>query len=1010
MNRRRVLLLGLVAVIAAVLFVVWRGRGGGGKARGAAGGAQVAGGSSGARGTAHAGGPHALPDPRKQQRASIAGTISVENGGALAGATVCTSWYADGAVSDDNREPICVTSDAAGRYLLADQVPGWHRVSAFAPRHGPAGYRDAARRRNGLELRAGEQRTGIDIVLKGGAVEVSGVVEDVSGGPIADALVQARDQGNWWTGSGGRALTRSDAQGKFSLWLPPGEVYVWALAEGYAENGAEAIAPSAKVEVLLTPESTLSGIVVEHGAGTPVEGAIVSIGGWRGGVDDGGGFGGGGASTARTDEQGRFRIARLRPGRYKPNASASGRYGEAAQSVLLGLGQSADGVRIEVHTAATVRGQVVIDEGNGKTRPCADGWVGLEEEAAGRWTGDSTEDDGTVEIHAVLPGRYDVNVRCENLLSRDKYDPIEVKTADVEGLVWTVGPGATIRGVVKNSEGTPVASAHVQASSTGGPARSQRSWGGDDTDKDGSFILKGLVGGDYTLEVTASGERDAEPKTKVTVPAGGETTVEITLPGSGTIAGSVVDSEGKPVPNARVRVANNGWRWNDDGRTADDGTFTIEGVEPGDRRVVATRGWWDEMRKPGSKDDDVQGERVQVVAGKTASVRLVVESRSGVIHGTVRDERGEPVVDAWVISSRESEAAGALAGGAARETRWQWRSDERPVITSTDGSFTLRELAPGTYAVRAFRRGGGEAVVEHVKLGSTVTVVIKSTGSIAGRIVVPDGVPPDEFHISIADEAAGFNRREKFFRTGGVFAMNDLPAGNFLVTADSTAGRVMTRITLTAGEHKAGVELTLERKVTVRGRMVELGTTNPVPGLRASVMPIKGGRSMGWGSGADKEYISGEDGRFEVKNAATGRVWITAWPEDWENSTWSWSRAFKVIDGTKDVVDVGDIEVVKKRKERDEDPSGDLGFTTKEQSPETEPEDLKMEVAHIRPGGPAARSGLEVGDVIVSVDGTDVQGVNASRGWVLMDVPEGAKLTLGVARGASVQITAGPPL
>ena len=289
------------------------------------------------------------------------------------------------------------------------------------------------------------------------------------------------------------------------------------------------------------------------------------------------------------------------------------------------------------------------------------------------------------------------------------------------------------------------------------------------------------------------------------------------------------------------------------------------------------------MRRPGSNDDDVQGERVSVAAGKTANVRLVVESRSGVINGKVTDEQGEPVVDAWVITSRESEAAGAVAGGAGRQTRWQWGSDDRPVITATDGSFTVRELAPGTYAVRAFRRGGGEAVSEHVKVGATVALVIKSTGTISGVVKVAGGVLPDEVFISLGDEQTGFSRREKFFRTGGTFAMRDLPAGSFLLTADASAGRVMTTVVLAAGQRKTDVVLTLERKVTVRGRMVELGTGTPVPGLYANVQPVKGGRGMGWGGGgADKEYISGEDGRFEVKNAATGRVWVSGWPTDWE--------------------------------------------------------------------------------------------------------------------------------
>jgi len=193
--------------------------------------------------------------------------------------------------------------------------------------------------------------------------------------------------------------------------------------------------------------------------------------------------------------------------------------------------------------------------------------------------------------------------------------------------------------------------------------------------------------------------------------------------------------------------------------------------------------------------------------------------------------------------------------------------------------------------------------------------------------------------------------------------------------------------------------------------MVELGTQTPVPGLFANVAPVKGGRGMvfGGGGGGDKEDISGEDGRFEVKHAATGRVWVSAWPLDWENAPWTFSRTFKVIDGAQAVVDVGDVEVLRKRKKPTE-PEGDLGFTLVEQPPDTDPETSVMKVALIRAGGPAARSGLQVGDVIVAVDGVDVRGALSGRGWVLLEVLEGTRVSLAVERGATIQITAGPPL
>ena len=1002
--KKRWIVLVVIAAVAALLYVRFgRDRASSRRPSTATASAATGGAAAGARG--RDAGPRAFDDPRTKPRASIAGTVRVKGGGPLAGAMVCTTWSGTGLDSAATREPACTTTDATGAYRLAELIPAWHSLSASAPRHIPGRWRDPVTEDSSIELDAGEQRTGVDFALAPGGVEVSGVVEDVSGGPVDGALVQVG--GDWWSDAG-TAFTRADAQGKFTLWTAPGEIELEASAEGYADGRATSVAPTRQALVLLTPESVLAGIVIEAGTKTPVAGAIVSVGGdWR---SDGDAPGSG--SSARTDAAGRFRLTRLRPGRYKPTARAKGAYGEPTESVLLGLGQAVDDVVIEVHAAATVRGRIVIAGAAGaKPVPCARGWVSLRDAAAGRDAVDRPDDDGQIELAAVLPGHYEVDVRCDDQLARDRYPAVDVTSADVDGLVWEVGPGGTLRGVVRTSDGKPVAGANVSAQTTGGGARSQRGWSSDRTDDQGKFEMRGLVIGDYAVSVYAEQERTPDPRPKATIKEGAPTELEIVLEAGGSIAGSVVDGDGQPVAGVDVRVANDGWN-NDSARSGDDGTFLLEKVRPGERRVVASRGWWSALKRPGSSDDDVQGEKVMVAAGKTATVRLVVESRAGVIHGKVSDSAGQPVVDAWVIATRESERAGAAAGEAARESRWSWGRDDRPVITGTDGAFTVRDLSPGTYTVRAYRRGGGEAVAEHVALGTTASLVIRDTASISGTVATAGGAPPDEVSIGITDEKTGFSRRERFFRTGGVFALRDLPAGTFVVSADAASARAMTTLTLAHGEQKQGVRLVLEGKVRLRGRLVELGKGTPVPGLKVSANPVKGSDGpafiLGQGGG-DKEDVSGEDGRFVVAQAPTGKIYVNAFPLDFRESPFGFGAKILVVPGGVTEHDVGDIEVARRRV-KPGDAEGDLGFTLAEGDPDQEPEEYEMKVAHVRPGGPAAAAGMVAGDVIVAVDGHDSRGTAATVVWPLMDVPPGAKITFGLARGDTVTITAGPPL
>ena len=61
----------------------------------------------------------------------------------------------------------------------------------------------------------------------------------------------------------------------------------------------------------------------------------------------------------RTDEEGRFRLEGLAPGRYRVEATAEGREGYSRSSVTLGLGETSAEVVIELDPAYVVRGQIV---------------------------------------------------------------------------------------------------------------------------------------------------------------------------------------------------------------------------------------------------------------------------------------------------------------------------------------------------------------------------------------------------------------------------------------------------------------------------------------------------------------------------------------------------------------------------------------------------------------------------------------------------------------------------
>jgi len=65
-------------------------------------------------------------------------------------------------------------------------------VSAAARPFRPGVYHPGGdRKRSKLALAAGQQAAGIDIQLRAGGVEITGVVSDLTGGPIEKARVKA---------------------------------------------------------------------------------------------------------------------------------------------------------------------------------------------------------------------------------------------------------------------------------------------------------------------------------------------------------------------------------------------------------------------------------------------------------------------------------------------------------------------------------------------------------------------------------------------------------------------------------------------------------------------------------------------------------------------------------------------------------------------------------------------------------------------------------------------------
>jgi hypothetical protein len=942
-------------------------------------------------------------DVEGDAKATLSGTVRTRGAGPIAGAQVC-AWQ------DHTRlrglpggEPRCTITDAAGAYRIEGLWPVETNATASAPEHQPSKWRrpgSQTRWQPEIALEAGKVRTGIDFELERGGSKITGIVKDLSGGEIEGARV--REAGGMFQNEYG-GVTSTDDQGRFELWTRSGEVGLEADAEGYASTWLPALSPSGSIELVLTPESVLVGFVVDAETDEPEPNIEV----WA----QASGFGGDRTDSVRTDDEGRFRISRLHPASYKIHARGETLLGEASTLVHLGLGQTSASIEIRVHPASYVEGRIVEA---GSERACSEGRVTLvrldvDSKHSGR--GDL---DGNVQIGGLLPGRYGVSVSCTGTVSETSYPEIEIELGaePVVAQVWKVRSGQAIRGVVVDADGQPVVDERVSASMIVDPddPRAQATSGSARTGEAGEFELSGLLAGRYEISVFGERPGPSEPVVITLDPGIDRNDVRIELPASASVRGRVVDENGVVQLGLAVSIKPLGGGSSVEARTDDAGNFFIEHAPLGKARVaVLSDRWGNELRKPGSTDDDVQGEPVELVAGQTAQVELVIESRSGVIRGKVLDEHASPVGDAFISVERMSDSTLASPGASSRMI--QWDVGRQPHLSEPDGSFTVEGLSEGKYVVRAYRKGGGEGLVENVASGSSVEIRLVASGELGGVVTLVGGGEIESFTITAKDDALGLRFSDRFFKTKGKWSLTALPPGNYTLTAESPTASASTTIELAEGGVRNDIELQLQSRVTVKGRLVDLDTRAGIAGIHVSVS--KSGSSFGVPNGdefGEQKNVSDADGRFEVERVTTGRVQIIAMPRTWtESGGYQWTFIHRTLPGEPAEQDLGELVLVASRLKADEK-AGDLGFERKQGEPGGETEDIEQIVGLVRPGGPADLGGLVVDDVIETVDGTAVSGTGSDYWSHLVSVPPGTTLEFGLQGGKVVTITVGPPI
>ena len=681
-----------------------------------------------------------------------------------------------------------------------------------------------------------------------GNLRLEGQVIDDNGDPVGGAVVFVD----------ARPLKHATAgeDGSFSFDAMVGRRYAVRARAGDQVGGpvvTTLTANSDPVIVRVHAGSKMAVTVAARDSGSPISGATVAL------------VGSGGAS-AQTAGDGVAHLRGLSPGWDLLVVSAPG-YGTARVPVNVPGGADESTQKVELDRGVEVKGVVVSEAG----KPIQGARV-VPRSASAPWEpvdvlrdGVVTDGKGRFDIPGVPIGSF------RFLAVHDDYAPgssgvVSLAQGAVPAVRIVLSAGAEVSGQVVATSGAAAPWAQVHVSSE----RGQRGmWGGGVSravvaGDDGRFHIKGLPRQPMELFAdTAQAATESVPVDLSATPK--KDGVKLVLSVVGTISGTVVDDDGKPVAEVQVLAVPDFWGGGDVSAlitrgpsfatTDGGGHFTVRGLQDGAYRVRATRtdlsNWWAGM-----------GRGVKAHVGD-ANVKVVLQ-RDGAVVGRVQTTSGNPPAAATV----------QVAGGS--------------LVPAVGDRFRVDGVHPGTFDLTVRGAGFPDKIVKNVdvKPGETTdvgVVTVERGRVISGRVVGSGGQGVDGATVVLGRQLVGdgANLQSSFGSSieaqMGIRRTTTTPDGSFRfagVGKDELAvaaeqldvGRSLPVI-VARGEADSNIALSLVPFGSVAGTVTIDG--EPAPDVSVLITSSVGSRYV-------VAVRSGNDGRFVADRVAAGKYKVAA--------------------------------------------------------------------------------------------------------------------------------------
>lgn len=599
--------------------------------------------------------------------------------------------------------------------------------------------------------------------------------------------------------------------------------------------------------------------------------------------------------STKSNAQGQYAVPAPGPGRYAIQAACNGFLTHREIIEIAEGGEPKTRFDITLSKGASITGRV-IERGNNNgiplirlTASSSDGTHSAEAESMS---------EGMYEISGLLPGSYEVSL---DLAGQPYKAPgkipvqnvvIETPEQEVKGIDFTLAPAGTVWGYITNQNKEPVEKTQVYLCTSESlmkqaldamvhqaPPLHSRS------EEDGYYELIG-VPLNQEWRVYADNEEHAPQLSDPFILT--ETTrsvrVDIHVMSGTTVYGRVIDQNGNPIARANALCVPSysklfqtmdearAFRQN---RSAEDGSFVISNLPPGDYQILAQK----EGYKIAVMGDPVYADGFNDIQGFDV-VLSAVDTGNYVVYGMVTDTTGRPIPGVKITLR-------GLGTTSMSATELSTETDQR-------GEYGFYGVEAGYLMLVADKNGYASKQVSEVRLDEPTNIVLEANGRVRGRVLVREtGQPPERYGvraISSQSQAGGLGlallssgdatNMRSFSNPDGSFELS-LSAGTYTLEASAqglTPGR--QEISIGEGQDVDGLTIYVSQAGgAIQGQVQTMDGGTPAG---ATVwITAQGATSLGRLADMVTQtqrggVTVGADGRFEFRNLADGAYTVFA--------------------------------------------------------------------------------------------------------------------------------------